>query len=175
MVMKNVCAYLGAVVVGVGLVSGAAAPAGAQTPTKAAPAKAAAAAAPKGAARVVKLTADDTMKFDVTTIEAKPGEALEVQLTSKGTAPKEAMAHNFVLLNKGTDPNAFAMDAGMARDTGYIPAKYKANVIASTALVGPGETVKVTFAAPKVPGSYTYMCSFAGHFLTGMKGTLIVK
>ena len=39
--MKNVCAYLGAVVVGVGLVSGAAAPAGAQTPTKTAPAKAA--------------------------------------------------------------------------------------------------------------------------------------
>ena len=172
--MKNVCAYLGAVVVGVGLVSGAAAPAGAQTPTKTAPAKTAA-AAPKGAARVVKLTADDTMKFDVTTIEAKPGEALEVQLTSKGTLPKEAMAHNFVLLPKTVDVNAFVMDAAMAKDTGYIPGKFKKDVIAFTATAGPGETVKTTFTAPKAPGSYIYLCSFAGHYLAGMKGTLIVK
>ena len=154
--MKNVCGYFGAAVVGLVLVGGLTA----------------SAVAP---ARVVKLSADDTMKYDVTTITAKPGEMLEVQLTSKGTLPKEAMAHNFVLLKKTADPNAFVMEAAMSKATGYIPAKFKADVLASTALAGPGETVKVAFAAPKVAGSYVYLCSFAGHYLTGMKGTLIVK
>jgi len=164
--MKNVCAYLGAIAVGLVLVgAGSTAPAAAQT--KAAPAKA--------GARVVKIMADDTMKFDLATIEAKPGEVFEVQLTSKGTLPKEAMAHNFVLLAKGTDLNAFAMEAAMAKATNYIPAKFKASVIAATDMAGPGETVKVTVTAPKVAGSYPYLCSFSGHFLTGMKGTLIVK
>ena len=44
----------------------------------------------------------------------------------------------------------------MAKATGYIPGKFKANVIAFDRMAGPGETVKVTFTAPKVPGSYTY-------------------
>jgi azurin len=157
--MKKVCGYFGIVVVGLVL-------AGGLTVSATTPAK---------APRVVKLSTDDTMKYDVTTIEAKPGEMLEVQLTSKGALPKEAMAHNFVVLSKKADPNAFVMEAAMSKATGYIPAKYKADIIASTPLAGPGETVKVAFAAPKVAGSYTYLCSFAGHFLTGMKGTLLVK
>jgi azurin len=157
--MKNVSGYFGAVVMGVALAGGLTASVTAQA----------------GAARVVKLSADDTMKYDVTTIQAKPGEMLEVQLTSKGALPKEAMAHNFVLLAKKADPNAFVMEAAMAKATAYIPAKYKADVIASTPLAGPGETVKVSFAAPKVAGSYVFLCSFAGHYLTGMKGTLLVK
>ena len=174
--MKNAYGYVGAVVVGLILAGGLAVQAAAQTKT-AAPAKAAppAKAAAKSAARVVKISADDTLKYDVTTINAKPGEALEIELTSKSALPKQAMAHNFVLLKKTTDLNAFVMEAAMSQATGYIPAKYKAEVIASTPMAGPGETVKATFKAPTVPGSYTYLCSFAGHFLAGMKGTLVVK
>jgi azurin len=132
-------------------------------------------AKPAAAARVIKMTANDAMKFDQPTLTVKPGESLELQLTNIGTLPKEAMAHNFVLLAKAADNNAFVMEAAMAKATAYIPAKYKKDVLAATALAGPGETVKVTFLAPKVEGSYTYLCSFAGHFFAGMKGTLIVK
>ena len=33
----------------------------------------------------------------------------------------------------------------------------------------------VTFTVPKTPGTYTYLCSFAGHYAAGMWGQLIVK
>ena len=42
-------------------------------------------------------------------------------------------------------------------------------------LAGGGETVKVTFNAPKEPGEYLYLCTFPGHYLAGMKGLLVVK
>jgi len=115
------------------------------------------------------------MKFSTTEIVAKPGEQLRIRLTSAGTIPKEVMAHNFVLLTLGADVNKFVMAAAMARDTAYIPATLKTQILASTGLAGPGETVEVTFAAPKAPGKYQYICSFAGHFQAGMTGWLIVK
>src|SRR4029450_7012517 len=61
----------------------------------------------KGAGRTVELNAGDNMKFDVTTIEAKPGEKLHVVLKSTGTAPKIAMAHNFVLVKEGASAVEF--------------------------------------------------------------------
>jgi azurin len=127
------------------------------------------------AARVVELTGNDQMKFSVVAIAAKPREMIHVKLKSVGTLPKIAMAHNFVLLAKGTDAIAFANASPMASATGYIPAQFKAKVLALTALAGPGETVEVTFKAPTAPGRYTYLCSFTGHFAAGMKGVLTVK
>lgn len=134
-----------------------------------------AAQTPAAAARTIPIKADDTMKYSVAEIVAKPGEQLRIRLTSAGTIPKEVMAHNFVLLKLGSDVNKFIMAAAMARDTGYIPAALKTEILASTALAGPGETVEVTFAAPKAPGKYQYTCTFAGHFQAGMTGWLIVK
>ena len=142
-----------------------------------APAKKAAAPPQKasGAGRTIELAADDTMKFSMAEITAKPGEQLTVKVTNKGTMPKMAAAHNFVLLKKGVDLNAFttaAVMAGAAAD--YVPAKFKDQVIASTKLTGPGESAEVSFKAPTAPGSYQYICSFPGHFAT-MKGMLVVK
>jgi azurin len=130
-------------------------------------------AAPAG--RLVEITGNDQMKFSVTAITAKRGESLHVRLKSVGTLPKIVMAHNFVLLAKGTDATAFANAAAMAATTAYIPAQFKDKVLASTALAGPGETVDVTFKAPAVAGRYVYLCSFSGHFVAGMKGTLTVR
>jgi azurin len=127
------------------------------------------------AARTIAIRADDLMKYSVTEIVAKPGEQLKIRLTSAGTIPKEVMAHNFVLLTLGADVNKFVMAAAMARDTAYIPAALKTQILASSGLAGPGETVEVTFPAPKAPGKYQYICSFAGHFQAGMTGWLIVK
>ena len=129
--------------------------------------------APEG--RLVELTGNDQMKYNMATIAAKPGETLHVRMKSIGTIPKAAMGHNFVLLAKGTDATAFTNAAANAYSTGYIPAELKAKVLASTTLVGPGESADVTFKAPTVPGTYTVLCSFPGHFLAGMKGTLVVK
>jgi azurin len=127
------------------------------------------------APRVVAITGTDAMKYSVSAIEAKPGEALTVKLTGQGAMPKVAMAHNFVLLAPKTDATAFATAAASARATDFVPADSKAQVLAATKLAGNGETVEVTFNAPKEPGVYTFICTFPGHFLAGMKGTLTVK
>jgi azurin len=127
------------------------------------------------AGRVVAITGTDAMKYSLANIDAKPGEKLTVKLTGQGAIPKVAMAHNFVLLAKGTDPAAFATAAATARATDFVPADKKAQILASTKLAGAGETVEVTFDAPKAPGVYTFICTFPGHFVAGMKGTLTVK
>jgi azurin len=127
------------------------------------------------APKVVAITGTDAMKYSVTAITAKPGEKITVKLTGQGAIPKVAMAHNFVLLALKTDPAAFVQAAANARATDFVPADKKAQVLASTKLAGNGETVEVTFDAPKVPGVYDYVCTFPGHFLAGMRGTLTVK
>lgn len=127
------------------------------------------------APRVITLKATENMKFDVTKLTAKPGESLRVRVTTVGTLPKAAMAHNFVLLAARTDVNAFVTAAAMARTTAFIPAQLKASVLAATGLAGANETVEVTFKAPTQPGVYVFLCSFPGHYNSGMSGTLTVK
>lgn len=129
---------------------------------------------PVAGPRVIEITANDQMKFSVTTIEAKAGEELKIILTNAGTLPKEAMAHNWVLLKAGSDSMAFSMAAMAAKDTDYIPAALKDQVIAHTALLGPRKSDEITFTVP-APGVYPFLCSFPAHFAVGMKGTLIVK
>jgi azurin len=157
-------------------------PLAAQTPatTKPAPSTAKPAAdtqkpaAAKGV-RTVEIIGTEDMKFSLTTITAKPGEQLRVRLVVKGAMPKVAMAHNFVLLNKGASPVDFVSAAVMASATAYIPEAKKADVVATTALAGAGETVEVVFKVPAAAGDYPYLCSFPGHFQAGMRGTLTVK
>ncbi len=125
--------------------------------------------------RTVEIIGTEDMKFSLTTITAKPGEQLRVRLVVKGAMPKVAMAHNFVLLKKGASPVDFVSAAVMASATAYIPEAKKADVVATTALAGAGETVEVVFKVPAAAGDYPYLCSFPGHFQAGMRGTLAVK
>ena len=141
-------------------------PAAAQTPPKP--------AAP-GAPRTIDIVANDEMKYSVTTITAKPGEQLRVRIIARGVVPKIAMAHNFVLLKPGTNELKFLEAGAMFRDQDFIAPAMKDKVIAKTALAGVGETVQVVFTVPSNPGTYPYLCTFAGHFQAGMKGVLIVK
>jgi azurin len=134
-----------------------------------------AAAAPAGSPRTVEILGGDDMKYSVTTIPAKPGETLRIRLTSKGTLPKIAMAHNVVVLKLGSKQIDFVNAAATARATDFIPPDMKDQVIAATALAGPGETVEVTFKVPDVAGDYPFVCTFPGHFQAGMKGMLNVK
>lgn len=125
--------------------------------------------------RAIAITANDAMKFNRTELHAKPGEALAVTLTNEGTVPKFSMGHNWVLLATGTDLDAFASEAATAAATEYVPASFKAQVLASTKLLGPKESDTVLFYAPKTPGHYPFLCAFPGHMQVGMKGELIVE
>ena len=127
------------------------------------------------APRTIAIKATDDMKFSVTEIVAKRGEKLRIVLSSRGTMPKIAMAHNVVVLAKGTDTDAFANASAMAAKSGYIAPALTSKVLAATKLAGNGETVEVVFDAPTAPGRYDYICSFPGHYLGGMRGVLVVK
>ena len=139
-------------------------PVAAQTPSK-----------PVGPPRTIDIVANDEMKYSVTTITAKPGEQLRVRLIARGVVPKIAMAHNFVLLKPGTNELKFVEAGAAFRDQDFVAPTMKASVLAKTTLAGPGETVQVVFTAPAKPGSYSYLCTFSGHFQAGMRGVLIVK
>lgn len=142
---------------------------------KTAPTADAAAVAAPAAGRLVEITGDDTMRFNVSTIDARAGESLSVRLTNIGKMPKQAMAHNWVLLQpvSEADFNAFGIAAGSAAPT-YIPADKAALVITHTKVLGPGESDTVSFKAPEKAGEYPFLCTFPGHFAL-MKGKLIVK
>lgn len=127
------------------------------------------------AQRTIEIIGTDNMKFDVTTIEATPGEEITIKLTTKSQLPKQAMAHNVVILAKDADVNAFANASARARDNEYLAPDYEDDIVAATSLAGGGETVEVTFTVPEEKGDYEYICSFPGHYAAGMKGVLTVK
>jgi azurin len=142
---------------------------------KTAPASALPAAAAAPGVKTLQITGDDMMKFNVTLLEAKAGEPLRVTFTNIGKMPKQAMAHNWVLLQpcSEADLNAFGTAAAMAAPT-HIPPGSAARIIAQTRLLGPGESESIDFKAPSVPGEYPFLCTFPGHFAL-MKGKLVVK
>ena len=138
------------------------------------PEPAAAAPAPSGP-RTIALTAGDNMKYNITRIEAAPGEELHVTLTNVGTLPKETMGHDWVLLQAGSDVDAFDRAALAAKATDYMPPALSSEVLQSIPLLGPNQTGEVTFKAPTQPGQYDYLCTFPAHYQSGMHGVLVVK
>jgi azurin len=125
--------------------------------------------------KVVEITGDDFMKFSVTSFEAKPGQKVTVRLKNIGELPKEATAHNWVLLAKEAYTPRF-VELGMSHpERDYIAFEQEFYVLAKTKLLGPGESDSVTFTAPAAPGAYDYICSFPEHYAGGMKGVMTVR
>ena len=124
----------------------------------------------------IDLTASDLMKYNITTIEATPGEELTVVLTNIGNSPATVMEHNWVLLKQGSNPEQFSEAATAAGlSNGYIPPQLKDEIVAMIPLQGPHSSGQVTFKAPMEPGDYPYLCTFPAHYQAGMHGVLTVK
>lgn len=124
-------------------------------------------------AKAIVIKGSDAMQFDLKEIKVKAGQKVKLTLTHSGKLAKTAMGHNWVLLKPGTDVAAFGSKAAAARETEYIPKSEEASIIAHTKLVGGGESDTVEFTAP-AKGTYTYICSFPGHYAL-MKGTFVVE
>lgn len=123
---------------------------------------------------MLALRANDDMKFDKTELVVTEGDTVMLSVVNDGTKAKDVMAHNVVILNQHADVAAFASAAALSLETAYIPPDLAGQIIAHTALAGPGETQTVTFTAPAA-GTYDFLCSFPAHFENGMKGKFIVK
>jgi azurin len=124
--------------------------------------------------RQVEITGNDDMKFDVTSFQVKPGETVTLTLTNIGRLPKAGMAHDWVLLKKGTDAAKFAKAGQRHPENDYIAPDQGKHVLVRTKLLGPGESDSITFTAPTEPGAYQYICTFPDHYARGMKGVMTV-
>ncbi|HNP72782.1 MAG TPA: plastocyanin/azurin family copper-binding protein [Kouleothrix sp.] len=113
-------------------------------------------------------TAGEQLQFAPGNLSAAPG---DVKVTFKNGSG--AQKHNWVLVKGGDDVAAKVDEAGVAAGDakGYIPDD--ANILAHTKLVDGGGSDSISFKAD--PGTYTFLCTFPGHYTAGMKGTLTVK
>jgi azurin len=136
----------------------------------ASPAGPAAAAGP----RTIELTANDSMKYNMNSISLAVGEEVRLSLINIGSMPKQAMAHNLVVLKAGSDTAAFATAAAASIATEYIPASLAGEVIAHTKMLGPKQTDSIVVKFTEA-GEYPFLCSFPAHYQVGMKGVITVR
>ena len=125
--------------------------------------------------KTVNIEAYDSLKFSVKEITASPGQEIDLTLKVISNLPKANMSHNWVLLKKSTDVSQFISDGIQQKENQYVAPKDEQYVIATTGLVGGGETKTITFKAPEEKGEYTFVCTFPGHYQAGMKGKFIVE
>jgi azurin len=121
----------------------------------------------------VQLKAGDEMKFDKNLFRVKVGKNLVLRLTNTAKKSSTAMAHNVVILAKGTDIADFAEAVHTGKSEQYVPASVETLVIAHTHLVSGGDTEQVPFIIPS-PGVYDFICSFPGHWGT-MQGKIVAE
>ena len=127
------------------------------------------------AVRTISITSGDDMKYSISRITARRGETIRIKLTSTGTVPKIAMAHNAVVLKPTTNVAKFVEAGAMFRAEDFINPALKTSVLAQTKFAGPGETVELTFKVPAAAATYPFVCTFPGHLSAGMTGTIVVK
>ena len=121
----------------------------------------------------IELQGSDDMKFDKTLFKVKAGQEITLTLKNVGKLPAAAMSHNVVILQQGTDVQAFGEAAVADKANDHIPASMASDVIAHTKLLGPGESDKITFKLADA-GVYDFICSFPGHFGT-MRGKIVAE
>lgn len=126
--------------------------------------------------KVIEITGNDMMQFNIKSFEVKAGEKVKVVLKHVGKLEVKLMGHNIVILNKDVDINKFGMGImsnGATPDNGYIPVKAKDQIFKHTDMIGGGQETSIEFTAPKA-GEYPFLCTFPGHFAI-MQGKMIVK
>jgi len=119
----------------------------------------------------VELQGNDQLKYDKDSIAvAADCTEVEIKLKHSGNLPKASMGHNWVLT--ATPDFTPVTNAGLTAgpEQNYVP-KGDKRVIASTKLIGGGESTSVKFPTSKLKkgGDYIFFCSFPGHWAV-MKG-----
>ncbi len=126
-------------------------------------------------AKVIEIKALNSMSYNLTNIVVKPGQKVTIRLSTVSEFTAKQMSHNWVLLKQTADVKKFVEKSEKYAYNDYIAPDMEDQVIAHTKMAAGGETVEVTFIAPKKPSKYMFLCTYPGHFYAGMKGTLTVK
>lgn len=130
------------------------------------------------AAAECKATIDstDAMQFTTKALTVpKSCKTFTVTLKHVGKLPATVMGHNLVL-GKTADIAGIAADGMKAGAASQYVKPGDARVIASSKVIGGGQSTTVTIPVGKLKAgeSYTYACTFPGHSSI-MRGTLTVK
>lgn len=112
------------------------------------------------------------MKYDMPVFEVTAGKPVQIIFENP-----DFMQHNLVIgaigsikiIGKAADALATAPNGAEMNYVPRIP-----EVLFSTKLVNPQESVVLNFIAPGKPGDYPYVCTFPGHWSI-MNGTMKVK
>lgn len=136
------------------------------------------AAAPTWAATncSTKIEGNDMLRYNKSSIQVpKTCKDFTVTLDNVGSMPRSVMGHNVVIAPKA-DEDAIINDgfkAGLDHD--YVKPNDD-RVIASTKLIGGGETTSTTFKVSALkPGvAYSFFCTCPGH-ASLMKGSIVVN
>ena len=102
------------------------------------------------------------MKYDLKTFAVEAGKPVEIIFENP-----DFMQHNLVITQPGTlEIVGKAADKLASSPTGadqqYVPDMPE--VLFSTKLVNPQQTVRLRFIAPENAGDYPYVCTFPGHW-----------
>jgi uncharacterized cupredoxin-like copper-binding protein len=116
-----------------------------------------------GGAAALAVTAQDSLKFEPPTLTAKANTATTVNVKNAG-----ALQHNWVVVKP---EDADKVDQAAVAKTG--DATGVAGVLSGGKLINAGASESISVNLPA--GTYTYLCTFPGHYQSGMKGTLTVN
>jgi len=125
--------------------------------------------------RSINIEGYDNLRYSVQQITVAPGTEIELTLKTVSSLPESQMAHNWVLMKKDAEIQRFVNNSIQHRENGYIDPEMTGMILAATSMLGGGESETITFTAPEARGDYIYVCTFPGHYVAGMKGTLTVK
>ena len=123
--------------------------------------------------QVVKIKSlREMMQYDIKSFTISAGKTVEIVFENP-----DAMQHNLVIGKpKSLEKIGKAADKMITDPNGatnnYVPEMPE--ILFSTALVNPDQTVRLRFTAPAKPGEYPYICTFPGHWRL-MNGVMIVK
>lgn len=122
-----------------------------------------------GADRTIELGTVPGLKYTTEEIEVKAGSRVKFIFNNT-----DDMLHNTVIVKPETaDPvGKQAMNLGLqGEEMEYVPDTD--DVLFYTNVVQPGSSETIYFTVPDEPGTYQYVCTFPGHYIT-MRGTLVV-
>jgi len=122
--------------------------------------------------QVVRIqTLPEKLSFDVRWFAVQAGKPIQIALVNV-----DAMPHNLVVGRPGSLEEIGTKGGALPMPTDpsikpFVPALPV--VVAATNLLKDGDTERLSFTAPKVPGEYVFVCTFPGHWMR-MYGVMLV-
>jgi azurin len=110
-------------------------------------------------------------RYDKATLSEPAGHPIKLKLANH-TEAKAEVGHNWVLVKPGQENAVLASGKAAGDNKDWLDVNDPA-IVAHTRLIEGGQSNTITFTAPR--GTYTYLCTFPGHYAAGEKGTLVIK